>query len=329
MPAKVSIVICTYNGAKYLCEQLDSIFAQSYPLYEVIVQDDGSTDDTWKILQVYANKFPKMRIYHNTGTHGVNGNFLSAMQRATGEYIAIADQDDIWEHNKIEIQINSIGSQLLCSGHSRPFSTDGSFAYFDNRPRNVSLFRMLFLCLPGHTLLFKRELLAMIPPLEHPFYTVSLYDAALSITAAAYGSIVYINKVLVNFRRHTAASTYTDYRKSLPSWHNALIELTWGLKHYHEAREIALPIYYGKLLLLEYIEEDVHTSFFPYAKKIMSLECKHNLLSILRLQLLFIKYHKFLFHTNGGGFIKLLRAMLYPFMQLYMYKHITTEKDMR
>ena len=124
MSKSVSIVICTYNGSKYLSQQLDSIFAQTYPLHEVIVQDDGSTDDTWNIIEKYANKFPQMRIYRNKEKQGINANFLSAMQQATGDYIAIADQDDIWEHNKIEIQIKAIGDSLLCSGHSRPFSND-------------------------------------------------------------------------------------------------------------------------------------------------------------------------------------------------------------
>lgn len=55
----------------------------------------------------------------------------------------------------------------------------------------------------------------MLPPLHHPFYRISLYDAALSITASAHNSIVFIDKILVNFRRHAEASTYTDYSKSL------------------------------------------------------------------------------------------------------------------
>ena len=64
----VSIVLCTYNGAKYLQEQLDSILAQTYPLHEIIIQDDGSTDNTWQILEEYEEKHPLIHIYHNEGT---------------------------------------------------------------------------------------------------------------------------------------------------------------------------------------------------------------------------------------------------------------------
>mgnify|MGYP003081550613 FL=1 len=61
----VSIVLCTYNGAKYLQEQLDSILAQTYPMHEIIIQDDGSTDNTWQILEKYEEKYPLIHIYHN------------------------------------------------------------------------------------------------------------------------------------------------------------------------------------------------------------------------------------------------------------------------
>ena len=54
--ASVSIVLCTYNGEKYVREQIDSLLAQSYPIQEIIIQDDGSTDHTWEILQAYASK---------------------------------------------------------------------------------------------------------------------------------------------------------------------------------------------------------------------------------------------------------------------------------
>ena len=315
----VSIVLCTYNGAKYLQEQLDSILAQTYPLHEIIIQDDGSTDNTWQILEEYEEKYPLIHIYHNEGTHGVNANFLSAMHRTTGDFIAIADQDDIWEADKIAYQMTTIGNKLLCSGLTRPFSTDGSFAYFDNRPRNVSIFRMMFLGLPGHTMLFRRELLRMMPPVTYPFFNVSLYDAALSILAASHDSIAFCNKVLVNFRRHADATTYNDYSRSLPSWQNGLYELLWGLRHYHQARSIALPIYKGKLAFMEGITTNYHD--FIEAKAIMKLETKKGLWAFLRLQYLLTKNHQRLFQTSGGSFIKMIRAWLYPVMQLYMYHH--------
>ena len=317
MKASVSIVLCTYNGAKYIREQLNSILAQTYPLYEIIVQDDHSTDNTVEIIQKYASRHNIIKVFQNDSERGVNGNFVSAMQRATGEYIAIADQDDIWETDKIENQVNSIGNNLLCSGFSRPFSTDGSFAYFDHRKRNVNVVRMCFLGLPGHTLLFRRELINMLPPLEHSIFKYSMYDAALSIVAAAHKNIVFIDKILVNFRRHSAATTYNDYKKSLPSWQNALYMLWWGIKHYKETRKRIRPIFAAKLLLLNYV--NANNDEAKAARTILELELQNGVLPFLKLQYQCMKNYKHLFHTEGKGTIRLIRAALYPIMQLQMY----------
>ena len=317
MKASVSIVLCTYNGAKYLSEQLDSILAQTYPLHEIIIQDDNSTDETVDIIHEYARKYSFIKFFKNNSEHGVNGNFLSAMQRATGDYIAISDQDDIWETDKIENQMNSIGKNLLCSGFSCPFSTDGSFAYFDHRKRNVNVVRMCFLGLPGHTLLFRRELINMLPPLEHSIFKYSMYDAALSIVAAAHKNIVFIDKILVNFRRHSAATTYNDYKKSLPSWQNALYMLWWGIKHYKETRKRIRPIFEAKLLLLNYV--NANNDEAKAAKTILELELQNGVLPFLKLQYCCMKNYKHLFHTEGKGGIRLIRAALYPIMQLQMY----------
>ena len=317
MKASVSIVLCTYNGAKYLSEQLDSILAQTYPLHEIIIQDDNSTDETVDIIHEYARKYSFIKFFKNNSEHGVNGNFLSAMQRATGDYIAISDQDDIWETDKIENQMNSIGKNLLCSGFSCPFSTDGSFAYFDHRKRNVNVVRMCFLGLPGHTLLFRRELVNMLPTLEHSIYKYSMYDAALSIVAAAHKNIVFIDKILVNFRRHSAATTYNDYKKSLPSWQNALYMLWWGIMHFKETRKRIRPIFAAKLLLLNYV--NANNDEAKAAKTILELELQNGVLPFLKLQYQCMKNYKYLFHTEGKGFLRFIRAALYPIMQLQMY----------
>lgn len=119
---KVSVVMCTYNGAAFLREQLDTIINQTYPIYEIIVQDDGSTDETINILESYKERYPIVKLYKNVDGRGVNTNFFSALKRATGDYIAISDQDDIWELDKIEKQITFIGESWLCFHFSKPFS---------------------------------------------------------------------------------------------------------------------------------------------------------------------------------------------------------------
>ena len=94
----VSVVMCTYNGEKYLREQMDSILAQTYPIHEIIVCDDYSTDGTMNILQEYATKFPFIKVHRNTRNKGCNQNFHDIFYQVSKkvDYIAISDQDDIW-----------------------------------------------------------------------------------------------------------------------------------------------------------------------------------------------------------------------------------------
>ena len=91
----VSIIMGTYNGAKYIREQLDSILAQTYPLKEIIIQDDGSTDDTIAICQAYQEKYPIVHFSRNEHNLGFNANFKSAAMKATGDFVAFSDQDDV------------------------------------------------------------------------------------------------------------------------------------------------------------------------------------------------------------------------------------------
>jgi glycosyltransferase involved in cell wall biosynthesis len=102
----VSIVMCTYNGEKFLIEQIDSIINQTYPIYELIIQDDHSIDNTWDILKSYQQRYHFVKIFQNKRSIGVNENFFSAIKRATGDYIALSDQDDIWEPYKIERKVS-------------------------------------------------------------------------------------------------------------------------------------------------------------------------------------------------------------------------------
>ena len=109
----VSIALCTYNGEAYLREQLDSIANQSYSPLELIAVDDSSSDNTLEILKEYAAIYPFIKIFVNPENLGYIRNFEKALQLCSGDFIALSDQDDIWDHKKIEKQVNSIGNNLL------------------------------------------------------------------------------------------------------------------------------------------------------------------------------------------------------------------------
>lgn len=67
----ISVVMCTYNGAKFVAEQIESIIGQTYPIYELIIQDDHSTDGTWEVLQGYQRKYPFIKVYMNESGKGL------------------------------------------------------------------------------------------------------------------------------------------------------------------------------------------------------------------------------------------------------------------
>lgn len=310
--------MCTYNGGQYIREQLDTLVGQTYPVDEIIVQDDGSSDNTMDILRDYASRYPYIKLYDNPGSHGVNNNFFSALRRATGNYIAICDQDDRWNCKKIALQMTAIGDKMLCGGHSRPFSDDGSFAHYDERRPNLSLLRMIFNNQPGHTLLFRRELLFEIMPKVNELYDVSYYDVAFCLAAAALDSFAYVDEVLVDFRRHSDAKTYTDFHRSLPSVSNAFHILWWSLCHYRQVRPVACRYWHARLAFLRAIPSD--KEIHKEAIRMLEMELADGFGAFIRLQGLMIQNCHRLFHTEGGGLTKLIRAALYPFMQYYQYK---------
>lgn len=253
--------MCTYNGGKFLKEQLDSILSQSYPIDEIIIQDDCSTDNTIDILKGYEREYDNVHIYVNEKNLGYTNNFWNVLNKAANEYIAVSDQDDIWLPDKVERQMNAIGGgKILCGSRDEQFSTTGETVRIDNRKPNCHLLRAIFVgCIDGHTMLVKKELLDMIPVDEEgKKYTFRAYDAILTIVAAAYESITYINEPLVRHRRHAEAATYsvpTDNKKTISNI------IKTSLRTFRLYRELR-PAMSGRMkqtnILLRKIKSDSH-----------------------------------------------------------------------
>ena len=322
----VSVVVCTYNGEKYLREQLDSVVNQTYPLHEIIIQDDGSTDKTMEIALEYANQYDNIIVKSNTHEHGINSNFFSAMRSSTGNFIAICDQDDIWAHDKIALQIAAIGDALMCTGHSKAFSEDGSFAHYDHRKPNYGLLRLLF-CneIPGHTMLINRRLLDLLPTQGcEMMYRIRMYDFILAIAAAAYDSIVFVDEVLVHQRRYVTAATYTAYSGSLPSVSNALKIVTWSLKHYKRMKAATAERHTALKDFLQRISP--RTGVCAEGIKFMKLILSHRFIDFVSLEKLCLSHRSEIFHTRGKDPSNILRALLFPFTSLY-YSHFLLNKS--
>jgi len=97
---KISVCIATYNGGKYIKEQLESIFTQLNQDAEVIISDDSSTDDTLEVINSFADK--RIVVYPNQKFRSPIFNFENALKHAKGEYIFLSDQDDIWLPGRLD-----------------------------------------------------------------------------------------------------------------------------------------------------------------------------------------------------------------------------------
>ncbi len=103
---RVSVAMATYNGEQFIKEQLDSILAQTVAIDELIICDDGSTDHTVDILLDYQKKYSCIHLYENEKNLGYKLNFKKALDIATGDYIFLCDQDDVWMLDKVEKMIH-------------------------------------------------------------------------------------------------------------------------------------------------------------------------------------------------------------------------------
>lgn len=207
---RVSVALCTYNGARFIAEQLDSLLTQTHTPYELIAADDASSDNTWQILQHYAPRFERVRLIRNTKNLGLRANFQQVFEACSGDWIAPCDQDDIWEPDKIAALLQAAGNEHgLAYGDSALIDEAGRslnarisdhFTMISgSRPRSF-VFRN---CVSGHACIFDRKLLERALPLPEEIY----YDWWLSFIASSFGSICYVDRSLVRCRRHAATIT--------------------------------------------------------------------------------------------------------------------------
>lgn len=212
----VDILLATYNGEKYIREQIDSILCQSYQDIRIIIRDDGSDDDTVNIIKGYEAKFPNkvLIIEDNERCNNAASNFIQIIQYATSEYVMFCDQDDYWLPDKIYLTYNKMKEMETHQGKHVPVLvyTDvmvvdeklDKAAKKDRKMRSfkfdITLNRLLVQnYVTGCTMMANRALYKNITVYSDE---ILMHDWWMALYASAFGKIGYLADKTVKYRQH-------------------------------------------------------------------------------------------------------------------------------
>lgn len=210
----------TYNGAKFVAQQLDSIIDQTIKDFELIICDDCSTDNTLDIISKYASDDSRIKIIRNQNNLGFKKNFEQALRFCTGDFIALCDQDDIWEENHLELLISNIGNNYVIAGNNQLVDADMkslSSDFFSSHlfslekyPDNSDILKKILLsgnCFQGASMLLKRDFLKFYLPLPED---IPYHDSWLAALACSFNKFTCINTIITKYRQHDNQVTHND-----------------------------------------------------------------------------------------------------------------------
>lgn len=205
---RISVAMATYNGESFIREQLDSIARQTLLPIEIVITDDGSTDNTLQIVNDFSRTAPfSVRAYRNKFRLGYADNFLKAASLCNGDVIAFSDQDDIWIDNKLDIcsQLFSDPSIVLVLHSARTFNQQSGM---ERTYPNISHTRILewgksdpFENQPGFAMLFRKKLLQLVDNSTRP-WRASTHDQWTWFLASTTGRIALVADKLALYRQH-------------------------------------------------------------------------------------------------------------------------------
>lgn len=247
MKKKVQVLLSAYNGEKYLCQQLDSIFSQSLPPASVLVRDDGSADQTRRILQDYQAKYPQLQVIYGENMGSI-GSFFELFRLADPEmdYYALADQDDVWMEDKIEAAVKKLqemerecqqppnggnekkeafrpllycGAQLLTDEDLHPIESQPKFPVHQPCFGNALVQNIC----TGCTAVYNSALAELLRK-SKPEFTI-MHDWWLYLLASCYGQVYYDPEPHIYYRQH-GRNVYGAKISRLQIWKYRLRALT-------------------------------------------------------------------------------------------------------
>lgn len=217
----LSVALCTYNGETYIREQVESILSQTLPVDEIVVCDDGSTDNTLSIIEsLRKGTNADIRIYRNETNLGVCANFQKAVDLCNGDIIFLSDQDDVWHNDKVETIVNYFNHNpqtqvvfsdgQLIDGSGKAISNGTLWRCFGVNSKCLKQIENGF---GMEIFAFENRATGATMAIRRNFeYTSSfsrfciddiLHDGALAMLALTSNQLGHINKCLIDYRIHS------------------------------------------------------------------------------------------------------------------------------
>jgi glycosyltransferase involved in cell wall biosynthesis len=226
---RISVAMCTYNGAEFLPAQLQSIITQSRPPDEIVICDDRSTDDTQKLLEKFATESPvPFKLHINDRNLGSIKNFERAISLCSGDVIALSDQDDVWRNDKLQLfenVLNNTPSAGLVFSDAAIVDEDlkplnrrmWDEVGFDNHRRKlVRTGRALEVLITGWTvtgatMAFRSSFVKLSLPI--PDGIAMIHDGWIALTIAAVADVIPVDEPLIQYRQHAQQQIGAPARK--------------------------------------------------------------------------------------------------------------------
>jgi Glycosyltransferases, probably involved in cell wall biogenesis len=256
----VSVVLATYNGERYIKQQLETIANQSYPIREVIIFDDKSVDRTVSIIKQFIKKrsLDNWKLHVNEQNIGWRCNFIQAINSSKGDIIFLADQDDIWKKDKVEKMVfqmqNNSRIEVLASNLLPIYEKGGqkrqkiyTKKYGQNLLEKVNRKKYCFeIIRPGCCMCFKKEI---IPLINKTWHSRLAHDYVIWGIGSLRETLYIYNETLIYQRRHKDNNTPISQHRALRRKESLQLGLDYLKKMYSIKADLNLSNYNEQILI--------------------------------------------------------------------------------
>ena len=254
---KVSIITPTHNDEKYVKKTIESILGQTHKNIELIVVDDFSTDLTVQVIESFHDE--RIRLFINDSNKGAAYSRNLAISKATGDYVAFLDGDDVWNVNKLEEQLKFMiehNYSFTCTYYSMIDENDGLLGITTTAPKKITHRKFLKMSYVGcSTVIYRRNI---YPDLSIPNGIKKRNDYALWLKLSEKSTCYSLNKCLTLYRQRTSDSISSGSKTKLVKYHKELFQQIYNFGSLKATFYAIRNIFYYILKQLLYVKMETN-----------------------------------------------------------------------